>query len=48
MTASQVGQQIVGKTLDLAPTLTVRPGAPLRVLLTRDLMLEPYEERIVR
>jgi type IV secretory pathway VirB10-like protein len=41
-TASQVGQQVVGKSLDLAPTLTIRPGAPLRVLLTRDLVLEPY------
>ncbi len=41
-TASSVGQQIVGKRLDLAPTLTIRPGAPLRVLLTRDLVLEPY------
>ncbi|HWU14738.1 MAG TPA: conjugal transfer protein TrbI, partial [Caulobacter sp.] len=45
--ASQVGQQVVGKSLDLAPTLTIRPGAPLRVLLTRDLVLEPYRERIV-
>jgi type IV secretion system protein VirB10 len=44
-TASSVGQQMVGKSLDLAPTLTIRPGAPLRVLLTRDLVLEPYEER---
>ncbi|PVM83362.1 TrbI/VirB10 family protein [Caulobacter endophyticus] len=43
--ASQVGQQIVGKSLDLLPTLTIRPGAPLRVLLTRDLVLEPYRER---
>lgn len=41
-TASGVGQQIVGKSLDLAPTLTIRPGAPLRVLLVRDLVLEPY------
>lgn len=41
-TASSVGQQMVGKSLDLAPTLTIRPGAPLRVLLTRDLVLEPY------
>lgn len=47
-TASQVGQQMVGKSLDLAPTLTVRPGAPLRVLLTHDLVLEPYKERIAR
>lgn len=44
-TASSVGEQVVGKSLDLAPTLTIRPGAPLRVLLTRDLVLEPYEER---
>ena len=43
--ASQVGQQLVGKSLDLAPTLTIRPGAPLRVLPTRDLVLEPYVER---
>jgi type IV secretion system protein VirB10 len=43
-TASTVGQQMVGKSLDLAPTLTIRPGAPLRVLLTRDLVLEPYAD----
>ncbi|CAN5500620.1 TrbI/VirB10 family protein [soil metagenome] len=47
-TASQVGQQVVGKRLDLKPTLTIRPGAPLRVLLSRDLVLEPYFERSVR
>jgi len=41
-TASDVGQQIVGRGLSLTPTLTIRPGAPLRVLLTRDLILEPY------
>jgi type IV secretion system protein VirB10 len=44
-TASSVGQQVVGKSVDLTPTLTIRPGAPLRVLLTHDLVLEPYEER---
>jgi type IV secretory pathway VirB10-like protein len=27
----------------LTPTLTIRPGAPLRVLLSRDLVLEPYD-----
>lgn len=41
-TASDVGQQIVGRGLSLTPTLTLRPGMPLRVLLTRDLVLEPY------
>lgn len=39
---SDVGQQAVGRSLILTPTLTIRPGAPLRVLLSRDLVLEPY------
>ncbi|PZR33235.1 TrbI/VirB10 family protein [Caulobacter segnis] len=39
---SDVGRQVVGKSLDRAPTLTLRPGTPLRVLLTKDLVLEPY------
>jgi type IV secretion system protein VirB10 len=40
---SDLGQQIVGSSLSRAATLTIRPGAPLRVLLTKDLVLEPYE-----
>lgn len=40
---SQIGQQIVGRQLDIAPTLTIRPGFPVRVIVTRDLVLEPYE-----
>jgi type IV secretion system protein VirB10 len=43
--AGDVGQQVVGRSLSLTPTLTIRPGAPLRVLLSRDLVLEPYAER---
>ena len=39
---SQVGQQIVGRQLNIAPTLTIRPGFPVRVLVTHDLVLEPY------
>ncbi|RRH96713.1 TrbI/VirB10 family protein [Mesorhizobium tamadayense] len=39
---SQVGQQIVQRQLEIAPTLTIRPGFPVRVLVTRDLALEPY------
>lgn len=39
--ASQAGQQVVGRNLDIQPTLTVRPGFPVRILLTRDLVLEP-------
>lgn len=39
---NQTGQQIVGRQLNIAPTLTIRPGFPVRVLVTRDLVLEPY------
>jgi type IV secretion system protein VirB10 len=39
---SNVGQQVVGHQLDVQPTLTVRPGFPLRVIVNRDLVLAPY------
>ncbi|WP_027033694.1 TrbI/VirB10 family protein [Mesorhizobium loti] len=39
---SQVGQQIVQRQLNIAPTLTIRPGVNVRVVVTRDLVLEPY------
>ena len=39
---SQTGQQIVSRQLNIAPTLTIRPGFPVRVIVTRDLVLEPY------
>ncbi|WP_373006339.1 TrbI/VirB10 family protein [Hyphomonas sp.] len=39
---SQTGQQVVSRQLNIAPTLTIRPGFPVRVIVTRDLVLEPY------
>jgi type IV secretion system protein TrbI len=39
---SQVGEQVVGRSLNVQPTITIRPGFPVRVLVTRDLVLEPY------
>jgi type IV secretion system protein VirB10 len=39
---SQTGQQIVQRQLNIQPTLTIRPGFPVRVTVTRDLVLEPY------
>ena len=39
---SQTGQQIVQRQLNIAPTLAIRPGFPVRVIVTRDLVLEPY------
>ncbi len=41
-TINQAGQQIVQRQLQVAPTLTIRPGFPVRVIVTRDLVLEPY------
>ncbi len=41
---SQTGQQIVQRQLNIVPTLTIRPGFPVRVIVTRDLVLEPYGE----
>lgn len=41
-TVNQAGQQLVGKTLALGPRLEIRPGYPLRVLLTRDVALAPW------
>ena len=42
-TANQAGQRIVDRNLNIQPTLKVRPGWPLRVIVTRDLILRPYE-----
>ncbi|MGH7023431.1 MAG: TrbI/VirB10 family protein [Caulobacteraceae bacterium] len=39
---NQVGQQVVSRSLNVQPTITIRPGFPVRVLVTRDLVLEPY------
>jgi len=41
-TINDAGQQIVRRQLNIAPTLTIRPGFPVRVIVTRDLILEPY------
>lgn len=39
---SQVGRQLVGRSLDIRPTITIRPGFPVRVIITRDIVLEPW------
>jgi type IV secretion system protein VirB10 len=40
--ASTVGEQIVGKQLSVRPTLKIRPGFPLRVIVHKDLTLRPW------
>ena len=39
---NQVGEQVVGRSLNVQPTITIRPGFPVRVMVTHDLVLEPY------
>lgn len=39
---SQTGQQVVSRQLNIQPTLTIRPGFPVRVMVTHDLVLEPW------
>ena len=39
---NQAGQRITEKNLNIQPTITVRPGWPLRVIVHKDLVLKPY------
>jgi type IV secretion system protein VirB10 len=41
-TIGRAGDRIVEKQLAVQPTITVRPGARVRVLVSRDLVLEPW------
>ncbi|MBR2270655.1 TrbI/VirB10 family protein [Sphingobium sp.] len=40
--ANQAGQQIVSKNLNIQPTITVRPGWPLRIVVHKDITLRPW------
>jgi type IV secretion system protein VirB10 len=39
---NQTGQQVVSRSLSIQPTITIRPGFPVRVMVTHDLVLEPF------
>src|SRR5262249_2621829 len=39
---NQTGQQVVRRNLNIQPTITIRPGFLMRVIVTRDLVLAPY------
>ena len=45
---NQTGQKVVQQNLNIQPTLTVRPGFPVRVIVNRDLVLAPYQQEAVR
>lgn len=42
---ARAGDRITQRNLDIQPTITIRPGAPVRVLVTRDLILAPWHAR---
>ena len=39
---NQTGQQVIRRNLNIQPTLTIRPGFTVRVIVNRDLVFEPY------
>ncbi|WP_276327656.1 TrbI/VirB10 family protein [Bradyrhizobium erythrophlei] len=43
-TTNRAGQRLVERELDVQPTITVRPGWPLRVIVSKDLVLKPYHD----
>lgn len=43
-TVNQTGRGLVQHEINIPPTITVRPGYPLRVIVTRDLILQPAGE----
>ncbi|QYF87046.1 TrbI/VirB10 family protein [Brevundimonas sp. PAMC22021] len=40
--AAEVGGRLIDRELGVRPSIRVRAGAPVRVMITRDLILEPY------
>jgi type IV secretion system protein VirB10 len=40
----QVGQQITRSNLSIQPTLTVRPGFSVNVIVTKDMIVPPYPD----
>lgn len=42
--AAQTGARIIDRELTVRPTLRIREGSPVRVLVTRDIQLRPYRQ----
>lgn len=40
---NQVGQEMTRRNMNIQPTLTGRPGLPVRIIVSRDLVLRPYQ-----
>lgn len=41
--AAQIGGKLIDRELQVRPSITLRPGSRVRVFVTRDLVLEPYQ-----
>ncbi len=41
---SRAGDQITMRNLNIQPTITIRPGAPVRLVVHKDLVLAPWRE----
>ncbi len=39
---NRAGQRLIERNLNVQPTITVRPGWPLRVIVHKDIVLRPY------
>jgi type IV secretory pathway VirB10-like protein len=44
---NQVGQALTRRNVNTPPTLTVRPGFPVRVIVAKDLVLQPYHQLVL-
>jgi type IV secretion system protein TrbI len=42
---NNTGQQLVRRQLNIQPTLTIRQGFPVRVIVNRDLVMAPYDQQ---
>lgn len=40
---NQPGQEMTRRDMNVQPTLTARPGLPVRTIVARDLVLRPYQ-----
>ena len=40
---NQAGQEMTRRNMNIQPTLTERPGLPVRIIVNRDLVLRPYQ-----
>lgn len=42
---NRAGQRIVEREINIQPTITIRPGYPLRVIVHKDIILRPFMQR---